>query len=299
MAEYIRSNILDARTMATEVLVKDLPINPISHIIVTIEALNATDEATIAEILGFINRITVTHKGIAIYNLTSEALAAANLYHFGSGGLAIAPVATDNQHLGYSIIIPFGRKLYDPTECFHATRRGEFQISLDTTIPATSLDGALISISAVELPDASPTHYLKSVQQSVSAPGSTGDHDIEIPIGNQLLALIVGMASFAGASEFLFGIDDFRLLANNQELNIVSAKAPELLGEMINRVRGTVRSDAAQGGLVPNTHLWLDFDPTGDGMYAVETDGLSDLKLRGFYGVDEATTVTPIELVSI
>ena len=48
MAKFIRSTILDARTMATEVFTIDLPINPISHLVITIEGLNASDEPTIA-----------------------------------------------------------------------------------------------------------------------------------------------------------------------------------------------------------------------------------------------------------
>lgn len=299
MAEFIRSVVLDAHTMATEVVPYDLPINPISHLILTVEAYNATDEPTIAEILGFINSVAILHTGRQVHNFESEDLAALNLYLYGSGGMALAPVAADNQHLSYTLIIPFGRKPFDPNECFPATRRGEFQISLDTTVPATSLDNALISISAVELPGATPSHHLKATLHSKAAPGATGIDDLELPIGNDLLAILIGMTSFPGTSEYLFGADDLRLLKDNKEIHIVSAKAPELAGEMIFRVPGTVRSDAAQGGLVPNTYIFMDFDPTRDGLYAIDTRGATSLKLRPNYGVDEALNITPVELVRV
>ena len=296
MAEFIRSTILDAHTMATEVKVIDLPINPISHLILTIEALNATDEATITEILGFINKIEIRHLGITALSLESEDLAALNLYLYGSGGLALAPAAADNQHLSYSLIIPFGRTPYNPAECFRPTRKGEFQLSLDTIVPATSLDAALLSVSAIELPGASPTSFLKTSLLSVIAAGATGEQEVDLPIGNPILACLIGMTSFPGASEFLFGADDLRIKVDNKELNIVSSKAPELAGEMIFRVRGTVRSDAAQGGLVPNTYIWMDFDPTRDGNYAIPTAGASRVHLLLNKGVDEALNVVTLEL---
>ena len=49
MAEFIRSNIVDAHTMATEVLVEPLPITPLSHLILTIEYYQETDQATVAK----------------------------------------------------------------------------------------------------------------------------------------------------------------------------------------------------------------------------------------------------------
>ncbi len=297
MADFIRSNILDARTMATETFIVDLPVNPVSHLIMTLEGFNAIDEATIAEILSFINTIDIRHSGIQVLNLESEDLAALNLYLFGTGGLALAPSATDNQHLAYSLIIPFGRTLYNPSECFPATRKGEFSIKFDTTIPATSWDNAVISLSAVELPGANPQHFLKSTLLSIAAPGATGEQDIDLPIGNDLLAILIGMTSFAGTSELLFGADDLRLLVDNKERNIVSSKSAELAGEMLTRVTASHRSNAAQGGLIPNTYIWMDFDPTKDGNYAVDTRGASRIHLRINYGVDEALNIAPIELV--
>lgn len=299
MAEFIRSTILDAHTMATEVKTYDLPINPISHLVLTVEGYTLTDEVTIANILSFINLITVRHVGIQIINHESEDLALLNSYLFGSGGLALAPVATVNQHLSYSLIIPFGRKLYNPDECFPATRKGEFQITLDTIIPTTEFDNAVMSISAIQLPEATPARHLVSTLFSITNPGDTGEHDIDLPIGNDLLACLIRMTSFPGTSELTFGLDDLRLLVDNRELNIVSSKASELAGEMINRMKGTVRSTAAQGGLIPNTCIWMDFDPTRDGAYMVDTRGKARVHLRVKYGVDEAVFIAPLELRTI
>ncbi|MBA7569128.1 hypothetical protein ES708_10866 [subsurface metagenome] len=300
MDEFIRSTIIDARTMATEVKTYDLPINPISHLILTMEATNVgVVEATIAQALAYINLITVRHTGIQVINHQSEDTALLDLYLFGSGGFALNPGKTQDQYQTYSLIIPFGRKLFDPAECFPATRKGEFQITLDTNKPDTIWENAVISLSAVQLPGATPTRHLVSTLFSKAAPAAPGEYDIDLPIGNDLLACLIRMTAFPIAAAFTFTVDDLRLLVDNREMNIVSAKAPELAAEMMSRVAGTVRSTAEQNGLIPNTCIWMDFDPTRDGQYMVDTRGRSRVHLRANYGKAEALWVSPLELRTI
>ncbi|MBA7557853.1 hypothetical protein ES705_50631 [subsurface metagenome] len=83
------------------------------------------------------------------------------------------------------------------------------------------------------------------------------------------------------------------------ERGIASAKTVELLGEMIARVNGTVRSTVLQGGLIPNKCLWMDFDPTRDGQYMIDTRGASRVHLRANYGEAGAIFVAPLELRTI
>jgi hypothetical protein len=299
MAEFIRSNILDAHTMATEVLTEDLPVTPISHLVITMEGHCITDEATIAELLAFINSVAILHHGVQIINLESEDLAALNLYLFGTAGLSNNPHFGTTTYLSYSLIVPFGRTLFNPEECFPATRRGEFQIVLDTTIPAGSWQGGLISLSAVSLPEATPARHLKATLLSVAAPGATGENDVILPIGNDLLACLIGMTSMGGDADELWGVDDARVLFDNKELGIVSAKAPELAGEMMTRVAGTVRAIPAQADIIPAKYLWMDFDPTRDGQYMIDTRAAARLKLRLNMGVNEALNIVPVELVTV
>lgn len=297
--KFLRSVLMDARTSATEVYTLDLPINPLSHLIFTVEGLNATDEATYAEIIAFINTIKVTHRGQSIVNLEGEDLAGLNLYLFGSPGFMLHPIATDNLHRAFSLIIPFGRKLFDPNECFPGTRKGELQFEMDMTALATSIDNGIISLEAVELLDASPTQYLKSTLLSVAAPGATGNNDVELPIGNDLLAVIIGMATFPTTSSFAFGVDDFRLLVDNVEHQIASSRAPGLLADMAWKHPVFFRALAAQLAPTPAGYLWADFDPHGDGEYAIKTGDFNSVKARLTMGVDEAINLIPVELVQV
>ena len=74
MNRFIRSNLIKNQTSATKVIEKDLPTNPISHLIVSLSGYQMTDEVTLAAMLGFINSIEVTKKGVTILNAESEDL---------------------------------------------------------------------------------------------------------------------------------------------------------------------------------------------------------------------------------
>lgn len=297
MAEFIKSNVISRRVMATEEFTEDLLINPISHLVLTIEGLNVTDEATPAEILSFINSVSITHRGVGFHNYDSEDLALLNLRLFGNAGFMTNPVATDNAYRAYSFIIPFGRKMYDPTECFPATRKGEFQITLNTTIPAASLDEGKLSLSVVELPGATPTRFLKATRKNVSAPGSLGQHDVDLPRGNPYFGILFTQTSFPAATTFDFTLSEVRLMFDNKELNFASAKMQDLLGEMAMRIQATNRSTAAQGKVLPANGAWLDLDPMDDDNYLVDSGAAAELKFRGIYAIDEAISITPLELV--
>ncbi len=84
---------------------------------------------------------------------------------------------------------------------------------------------------------------------------------------------------------------------NNKELNYASAKTADLVGEMVNRVPGTIRPTAAAGPLLPANMSWMDFDPMIDDNYLVDSAASNELKWRGIYTIDEAVFLMPLELV--
>lgn len=297
--KFLRSILMDGRTSATEVHTVDLPINPLSHLIFTIEGLNVTDEATYAEILAFINTIKVTYRGQSIINLESEDLAALNLYLFGSPGFLQNPIATDNYHRALTLIIPFGRRLFDPDECFPGTRKGELQFTMDTTEMSTSIDSGIISLEAIEILDANPSKFLKATLLSVAAPGATGDNDVELPVGNDLLAIIAKMTTFPSTSSFDYGINKVKLLLDNVESHFASARAAGTIADMAWRHPVFHRALAAQLAPVPAGYMWMDFDPNMDGKYAVKTVNYNSVKVRLTMGVNEAVHIVPVELVAI
>ena len=190
------SSIVLDRTSATEVLPIDLPIRPISHLIVTMDGQNMTDENTLAELLTFINTITVSHLGRTIYNLESEDAYAQNCYLYGNRPVLTGKIGTDNLNRSLSLIIPFGRKLFDEQECYPATKKGELTLNLDLTVLGTTWDEGILNVNVVELPDATPSKYLKTTLKTITAPGATGENDVGLPIGNEIVAIALRMTSY-------------------------------------------------------------------------------------------------------
>jgi len=297
--EFLRTNIILDRTSATEVYPKDLPINPLSHLIVTMDGFNVTDEGTLAELLAFINTITVTHSGKVVYGMQSEDAYAQNCYLFGNRPVLTGKLVTDNLNRSLSLIIPFGRKLYNPEECYPATRKGELTLTLDLTALATSWDNGVLNVDAVELPGATPQRYLKSTLQTISAPGKTGPNDIGLPIGNQIVAMCVRMTSWYAAAASTLGVEYVQTLVNNQQFGIAYAKSQCLIGENILLFDTQHGAIAAQGLIQPAHCMFVDFDPNKDGQFFLETEGKSSVTLRLDMGVDEATNLSIYELVKV
>ena len=297
--EFIRSSLVRDRTTATEVFTKDLPINPLSHIIFSLDGYNVTDEATLAEIIAFINKITVSHSGKTVLALQSEDLYGLNCYLYRRRPVLEGKVATDNQRRVLSLIIPFGRTLMDPNECYPATKKGELSITWDTTVPTASLDNSTLNIETVELVGAAPTRYLKSVMSPLSAPGAVGDREWDLPIGNKIVALLLRLTTFSQASSHSYGVDLVKTLVNNKEFGFSAARTQCLVGELINRTDGQSSVIAAQGALLPADMVFVDFDPNGDGQWLLETAGKSRVHAILEMGVNEATYGTVLELVDV
>lgn len=295
----IRTSLVKSRTSATEVLECDLPVNPVSHLIVAIEGYNVTDEATLAEILAFLNSVKCLHDGRTVFSLESEQIAALNWKLFGAPCFLHNNVATDNAQRILGLIVPFGRKLYDPNECFPASKKGEFKLKVDLTALGTSIDNGLIHIDCVELKDATPKQYLKSSGMTVSAPGSTGEHNVDLAIGNRYDSLLLQHTTYTLTSSHTFGVSDVSLLKNNVEFWYSNASTPCMMAERMLLSNNIPRDIAAFGQNIPDKFTVMDFNPLKDDSTLLETEGLSDLKLRINYGVSEAIGVVKLELVTI
>lgn len=297
--EFLRSRLIKDHTSATEVIEKDLPTNAISHIIISVDGYNVTDEATLAEIIAFINKVEVVRKGTAILSLESEDLYGLNCYLYKSQPILTNSITTDNATRSLSLIVPFGRKIFDPDECCPATKKGELTLYVDMTALGTSIDNGIVNIDTVELLDAQPTHFLKSTVSTFAAPGATGDFDMELPIGNELLAIQLRMVTFPATSSHTYGVDAVKILIDNTDALFASANAENLIGDMIFRSAGLPANMLLQQQILPLNTLWMDFDPNSDGKWALDTKGKSSVKLRMSMGVNEAVKVGLFERVGV
>ena len=299
MPEIVRSSILKAYTMATEVKKLDLPVNPLSHLCITISGFNVTDEATLAEILSFLNKITITHRGKTIIGLESEDLAALMMYLFWRSPMLTQNVSTDNATRQLTLIVPFGRTLYNPQECFPATKKGELTLTLDTTVPSASLDNAVIDIETIELPDANPTQHLKCELYNVAAPSGTGDNDVALPIGNLIDGIIFYSTTFPGTSSHAYGINEVTLRVNNKEHTLGQCKTASLIGEMATQLVTNPRDIAAFGQVFPKNYFWMRYNADYMDTFLFNSEGLSSYVARLNMQVAEVAKVIPVQLEKV
>lgn len=297
--EFIRSNIIKDHTSATETIEKDLPNGALSHLIVTVSGEQATDEATLAEIIAFINKIDVTKKGVSIFSAESEDAYGVNCYLYKRRPILTNCITTDDAIRALTLIVPFGRKIFDPSECYPATSKGDLTLRANMTALATSITDGLVNIEAVELVGASPTRFLKTTMMTVVAPGATGDNDVELPLGNKIVAIQIRMTTFPTITTDLYGVAEASILVENKQYGYASAKAHCLMGDAIFRLGGFPSTMLLQQLVNPASIVWMDFDPHGDDEYLLETEGKSSVKLRLNMGVNEATYITLLELVDV
>lgn len=320
MAKFIHSVLSqDATVIPTEVVTLDLPVNPLSHILLTLRfAQNLADlSLTFANIAAMIDRIEVLFKGSAVYSMSGIDTLATSLFinNFESWGVNAA--GDDDDLRSFTFLIPLTRSLYDPNECFQRSTRGELQLQITYASIFTQIDAASQQIETIELPDASPSRFLKQTTLSVT-PTATGQLDINLPIGNPISDLVLFGATIPVGSTATTTINSARILVDNiQEFYALTnfetlhnsagrlraapgywaAHDHRLLGAIFGQFDDT--SAVIPENHILSNHLHMGFDVTHDGLYILETAGKSDVIIRIDTGDTGAVRVIPAEVVGV
>ncbi len=141
--EFIRSVIAQDELPAGDgTLTWDLPVNPLSHLDFTIKCLNATNEATLAQILALVTNISVLHLGQSIVNMSAADLYAYNVLQLGRVPVLTNLVSTDNATRSVALQIPLGRRIMWPQECFPPTKKGNSNSRPPSISPRQRLTGS-------------------------------------------------------------------------------------------------------------------------------------------------------------
>lgn len=321
MARFIHSILrANAAVAADGDVVYDLPVNPLSVVLLHLSPLNETSTignySLMQALLSALDTVRITHKGASVVDVRGDDLAALAMlwqrFHIWQSNA----VETDNDRRSLVLPICFGRRPYDPEECFPETKKGELQMSCTWDIAATGFDGLRVSIETVELPEASPTRVQKvtTLAQTFAA---TGQNDIEIPIGNIVRAVLLwGTTSYAGATPAPT-LGQLSVYKDNVQIGYTSTDwevSRALRGmagipfppsfEHIHSVNaaGAGREDTEEPeiGLSKDAYYTLlDFDPNRDDMYALETSGAGRVHVRSDAEAAEAVRMLPIEIVDV
>ena len=297
----------------------DLPVNPLSVILIHLSPLNETSTITnyslLALLLSALDSVRVSHKGASVVDVRGDDLAAiAMLWHRQSIWQSNA-VETDDERRSIVLPVIFGRRAYDVKECFPETKKGELQLTLTWDIADTGFDGLRRSIETIELPDASPETVQKitTLAQTFAA---VGQNDVDLPIGNVIRAILLwGTTSYAGATPApTWG--QVALMRDNQQVYYSATDWEVLRGVLALRGcqfppdfrhihSGTYTTTVAGDSREPEIGLskdayyaMLDLDPLGDDTFAMDTTGAGRVNVRCTAEAAEAVRVLPIERVA-
>lgn len=296
----------------------DLPVNPLSHILLTLAATRTAAGTNalplIADLINCVAKIEVLYKGSAIFSMSGYDAVATGIYinNFESWGVNFSGIIAEET--SFTIPIALGRKFYNPHECFPRSTRGE--LILQITWAAAFTDQTLVraQIETVELPEAAPERYLRMTTLTTTF-SADGENDIELPIGNPISDVVLWGGAISEGAVFAVTLGYLQILVDNQR-RFYSHTNYETHHNMAGRRRpppgywyGHTHFTAAGIGVshvIPDDHLLqcyshLPFDVFGDLSYALETAGKSDIVLR--IGVDagaasRAVRVIPCEIVS-
>lgn len=297
--KYRRSVVAQDQSVAlSSITTFDLPVNPLSFLIVTMRFLNVTDEATLAQVLARITTATVTRFGSTIFSASGADLHKLNAMLLGQLPILTNQVATDNAARYITMVIPFARTPYNPAEGLPATSRGELKLQIEMSASETDVDNVSFQIEAIEMIDAKPKQYLKITTLSLT-PVSGVENDAVLPIGNKLAGIALFSTTVPTGTAFTTSADKVRLLINNEENTISTANWESIHGELIRKIGHRQDYDASADNDDLSLYGLLDFSPLNDDQYLVDTKGVSSAVLKITGGDTSAIRVFPIEIVTI
>jgi len=310
---YLRSVLAQNESVTADtVITYDLPVNPVSHIVMTLNFLNVTDQATLAELLAAIDTVRVLHRGQSIISLSQADLWALSAYLLLRGGLQGNGVDTDNAARWIGINIPFGRVLYNPDECFPSTKSGELQLQIDYASSFSGFDNVSIQIETVELLGAQPKQFCKYTTLSLTP--VSGDNDLDLPIGNPYAGILLYSTTVPSGTATTKSISQAKLLVDNSEQFYSQANWESLRTDAQWRIGAQLRynpeihlevalpADTEAKQFVSDElehYAYLDFDPLQDSEYLLQTAQASSVKLRLTAEDTNAIRAIPVELQAV
>ncbi len=316
--EFIHSVLAQNEAVIFSTVVSyDLPVNPLSHILITLKCQqNNPNYATEwGEYRGMIIKIEVLYKGSAIFSMTGCDCLDAAMFLLDFEVWNLNNTGTDNDYRWLTYLVPLGRKLYEPRECFPASTRGELILQITYATSPGSYDNVKAQIETVEMPDAAPERYLRMTTLSVT-PSATGEHDVDLPIGNPISDLMLHGTTTPTANADTKSINYVQILVDNMRkyYSHINFETLHSMGGLDGHPPGYhgyhkhILREAAYaqfdrtGTVIPGNHvasgaLHLPFDINRDGEFMLETAGKSSVVCRVYAGVADAMRVIPCEIV--
>ena len=299
---------------------KDLGVNPISFLTLTLRALGATANTvpTLANILAIFANVEVLFKGTTIVGGRLADLVPL-LEHLWR---TVPRIAHRSKVLNDVLIltthIPFTRIPYWLKEAMPATRKGDLSLKLTPAAAFTNVGTVTVQVEQTELLDATPEQFIK-VTTKTKTPSATGNDDIDMPLGNPLIGVLLFGTTVPDAGAFTASISTVKFLVDNVETDYSLTNWESLWGDgslrgpqvrdffdhLTHENLGGVYAQHADSGLPQyidtalHQHAYLDFDPLKDDNYLLDTEGRGRVHLQINFGVADAVRALPVELIRL
>ena len=300
----------------------DMGTNPLSVILVNLRPLNdtgtLTNFSTYRSLCGALNRMTLLHRGASVFSMRGDDAMAINWFRHGILPWECNQYDTDNERRCITLPLLLGRFAYDPRSCFPATLRGELVLELDIDIADTGYDSMRLSVESIELLGANPKEFERKTSISATWP-ATGDNDLSLPTGNVVRGLqLWGTSGFSGAApvpswgristlldgrQVGYASTDFEVAAMLSCLH--GRQGPTLHDQHVHRVDATSMSTTElttiprEYGTFLQLNCFLDFDPTRDDTFSIDTRGASTWQVRADAETADAVRCTQIERILV
>lgn len=300
---------------------KNLGVNPISFLMLTIRAITLTVNITprLQDLLQVLSNVSIMFQGTSVIDLSLADLYRMAAYLWRKFPQMQTINHDDTAAHWISVPIPFTRVPYWPNEGMPATKAGQLVSRLTPNPVAFSrIESVAIQLEQVELLDAVPVQFLK-LTTLADTPAATGRKRYGLPQGNPILGvgLFGTTAPGLGALTFNASIAQVKVLIDNIETGYSIANWESLRGEAGIRApqvwdlpvhqhetsaaiaAGAETTDVSEADLVDRQYAYLDYDPIGDGTYALETEGRGAVELEVTSDVADAIRIIPVELIRL
>lgn len=320
MAQFIHSALAQYEAVtAGTVITYDLPVNPLSFILLTLRfTQNKADvQMDWDNVDAMLSKVEVLYKGSAIFSASGSDIEALQCMMMGYEPWIHNRLGDDNEHTYFTFLIPMGRKLYGPRECFPRTMRGELLLQITYQAAFSEIDNVYALIETVELPEATPERYLRVTTLSVT-PTAAGELDVELPIGWPICGVLFFGTTVPLVDANVQTLQYLQILIDNQrrfyshtnfenwhQLAALRYKPPIAHGYHIHQLDSAAYAQYMDTQVVKYRndrciqHHWAEFDPNRDDMYLLETAGKSDIVARIYAGDTNALRVLPCELIGV
>jgi len=317
-SEFIHSPLVQNETVTAGTVVSyDLPVNPLSFILVTLrfQQNKANLQMDWDNVDAAIAKLEVLFRGSPIFSANGSDIEALQCLLLGYEPAITNRLGADNEYTFFTFLIPMTRHLYSPKECFPRSTRGELIMQITYQAAFSEIDNVSLQVETVELPEATPSQYMRVTTLSVT-PTAAGEMDVELPIGNRLAGVLFFGTTVPLADTNTQTLQYSQLLIDNQrryfsqtnfetwrQLAALRHKPAIAHGYHFHQIDGSAFAQYMDTSIVKYRndrgiqHLFWDFDPMMDGMYELETSGASDVVARVYAGDTNALRVLPLEII--